>query len=271
MSTSFVLETWSPGVPVTLPDGLTKEQLLEFPAFDQWQSTLQDSLAKQKFHDHAFFAAPYTLRSVDVKSLFRNPKGELLFVTLEAVVRNSKNETLPGFVFLRGGAVAVLMILRPTDVRDERWVIMTEQPRIPSGSLQFMEIPAGMMDKSKNFKSKATEELWQEVGIRVKGEDLKDMTQLALCESPRESLQNAMYPSPGGCDEAIKILLWEKEMDRQQIEYLKDRLTGDRAEQEHITVRLLDYERLLDVGARDAKTMAAWSLYEYLKRTGEIV
>lgn len=32
----------------------------------------------------------------------------------------------------------------------------------------------------------------------------------------------------------------------------------------------MSYERLLEVGARDGKTLAAWSLYEYLKRTGEL-
>lgn len=55
-------------------------------------------------------------------------------------------------------------------------------------------------------------------------------------------------------------------MVRLQIENLKGKLTGERTEQEKITVRLLDYERLLEVGGRDAKTLAAWSLYEYLKR-----
>jgi ADP-sugar diphosphatase len=35
---------------------------------------------------------------------------------------------------------------------------------------------------------------------------------------------------------------------------------------EKITVRILDYEQLWKVGARDAKTLAAWGLYEALKR-----
>lgn len=155
------------------------------------------------------------------------------------------------------------------DAPNERWVIMTEQPRIPSGSLQFMEIPAGMMDKAKNFAGQAAKEIKEEVGIEVKESELTDMTELALRgHKAKEKLQSAMYPSPGGCDEAIKIYLWEKEMERQRIENLKGKLTGDRAERENITVRLWEYERLLEVGARDAKTLAAWSLYEYLKREG---
>jgi len=65
---------------------------------------------------------------------------------LEVVVENKKKEPLTNVVFLRGGAVAVLIILRPSDSPDERYVVMTEQPRIPAGSLNFMEIPAGMLD-----------------------------------------------------------------------------------------------------------------------------
>ena len=73
-------------------------------------------------------------------------------------------------------------------------------------------------------------------------------------------------PSPGGSDEFIAIFLWEKVMGRQEIEDLKDKLTGLRQRGEQIKVRLLDYEDLWKFGARDAKTLAAWSLYEALKR-----
>jgi 8-oxo-dGTP pyrophosphatase MutT (NUDIX family) len=269
---TFTLENWSPKVPVQLIKGLTKERLLAFPAFQRWEETLKSSLEQQKFTAHPFHKDPYQLRSIEIKSIYQKPDGRILFLTLEADVRNKSKQTLPGFAFLRGGAVAVLMILRPNDLRDERWVIMTEQPRIPSGSLRFMEIPAGMMDDSKNFSGQAAKEVEEEVGLVVNEADLIDMTELALRgqKVKKENLQSAMYPSPGGCDEAIKIYLWEKVMDRQRIENLKDRLTGVRAERENITVRLWEYERILEVGARDAKTLAAWSLYEYLKRTGAL-
>jgi ADP-sugar diphosphatase len=270
---TFTLENWSPEVRVQLAEGLTEERLLKFPAFQQWQKTLKSSIAQQKFTSHPFHSDPYQLLSVEIKSFYQTPAphNNLLFVTLEANVRNKEQKSLPGFVFLRGGAVAVLMILRPADVRDERWVIMTEQPRIPSGSLQFMEIPAGMMNDSKNFSGVAAREIEEEVGLVVNESDLIDMTELvSRSHKAKDNIQSAMYPSPGGCDEAIKIYLWEKEMDRQRIENLKGRLTGVRAEQENITVRLWEYERILEVGARDAKTLAAWSLYEYLKRTGAL-
>jgi ADP-sugar diphosphatase len=106
----------------------------------------------------------------------------------------------------------VLMILRPHGTKDERYVVMTEQPRIPAGSLQFLEIPAGMLDGKTHFSGKAAEEIAEETGMRIPKEELIDMTELALRESAvrDKSLKNAMYPSPGGSDEFIPILLWEK-------------------------------------------------------------
>lgn len=272
MSKTFTLDDWSPPVPVQLIDGLTKEQLLGFRAFRDWLSTLKSSLSQQKFSDHPFHDGSYYLRHIKIQAFDRfGDPGRILFMKMFATVTNDANEWLPGVVFLRGGSVAVLMILRPSDTRDERLVIMTEQPRIAAGSLQFMEIPAGMLDDEDNFAGVAAREIKEEVGIELKGSDLVDMTKLAVKDyKTPENLRSAMYPSPGGCDEFISIFLWEREMDRLQIENLKDRLTGERTKQEKIIVRLLDYKRLLEVGARDGKTLAAWSLYEYLKRTGEI-
>jgi ADP-sugar diphosphatase len=256
---------------------ISKDELLKFPAFQKWLNTLKSSLDQQKFSDHSFHKSPYELQKITIQSVDwfgpkNKPRSKLGFVKLKADIENGEGETLPGIVFLRGGSVAVLMIVRPSDSRDERWVIMTEQPRIPAGSLLFMEIPAGMIDdKSRTFAGEAAREIKEEVGLTIKADELIDMTQLAVQgHKAQESLANAMYPSPGGCDEYIAIFLWEKEMDRLQIENLKGKLTGERTEQEKITVRLLDYERLLEVGGRDAKTLAAWSLYEYLKRIREI-
>jgi ADP-sugar diphosphatase len=89
---------------------------------------------------------------------------------------------------------------------------MTEQPRIPAGSLSFLEIPAGMRDGDMNFKGAAAKEIREETGLVMKSSELINLTELALQESKvkEKNLQNAMYPSPGGSDEFIAIFLWEK-------------------------------------------------------------
>jgi len=263
-------------VRVTYPEGLTQELIENFPAFKDWTKTFKSSLKRQNQTGHPLNQESYTLRSIDIQAFFlvgKEEKQRPLFLYMLTHVRSKDDKaSLPGVVFLRGGSVAVLMILRPLDSFDERHVVMTQQPRVPAGSLEFMEIPAGMLDpEDGKLKMAAARELEEEIGIVLDANDLTNMTEIATWRhDTEEELQHAMYPSAGGCDEHISIFLWERPMERTEIDAMRGRLTGNRAEQEKITVKLLPYESLLDVGARDGKTLAAWALYEYLKRTRQI-
>lgn len=79
----------------------------------------------------------------------------------------------------------MLMVLRPKDTSDERWVIMTEQARIPAGNLSFLEIPARMIDDlTQDFRGAAANEIEEETGLKINGEHLMNMTKLALQGSP---------------------------------------------------------------------------------------
>lgn len=68
MST-FTLPDSNPECPVRLTPELSKNQLLSFPAFKTWISTLQHSLSIQENKSHVFHAAPYKLRNIDVQSV----------------------------------------------------------------------------------------------------------------------------------------------------------------------------------------------------------
>lgn len=266
--TSFCLPNVSPTVEVKLVPDITKDQLLAYKPFNEWLETLQSSLALQKSEGHPFNDDPYALQKIEIQAVDWFGK-RIGFIKFKAVVQNGKKEWLPGGVFMRGGSVAMLMILRPKDARDERWVIMTEQARIPAGSLLFREIPAGMIDDAGNIVSAAMKEIREETGLIIPADELIDMTKLALQSvQTSENLQAAIYPTPGGSDEFIPIFLWEKEMERHEIEEMKDKLTGERAKGEKIKVKLCNYEDLWKEGARDAKTLAAWALFEGLKREG---
>ncbi|KIW11885.1 hypothetical protein PV08_09158 [Exophiala spinifera] len=257
------------------PDGVSEDQIRDFPAFNIWCGTLRRSLYEQStIEDHPFYDSPFKLKSITIQSvdIFRN--GQIGFLKLNAEIKNERGQELPGICFLRGGSVGILMILTPRDAIDEKWVIMTSQPRVPAGTLTFVEIPAGMLDYHRGtFAGKAALEIEEETGLSIPTGELRDLTQLALEGSEIEEhkqLKPAMYPSPGGCDEYIALMLWEKEMDRQEIEDLKGRLTGLRTQGELITLKLLPYAELWREGARDAKTLAAWALYEGLKRAGKL-
>jgi len=94
---------------------------------------------------------------------------------------------VPGIVFMRGGAVAVLVVLT---CEGERWAVCVRQPRIPCGQASFLEIPAGMLDGSGHFSGVAAKELAEETGIVITDEQLIDMTELAY--GPTSSVSAAI-------------------------------------------------------------------------------
>lgn len=271
MSTFNLPAPWE-NVSVKLPKNLSSEELMNFPPFKDWLSAMHQSLqlqtedATHAFHDPA---TKFNLTSITVQSVDRFGDN-IGFVKMATTVQNEKNEALPGVVFMRGGSVAVLMIIRPLDNEDERLVIMTQQPRVPVGSLSFFEIPAGMIDRAGTFSGAAAKEIREETGLSISQDELIDMTEKALADAqaPESFLKKAMYPSPGGSDEYIALFLWEKPMHRMDINELRNRLAG--VDNEKIRVKLVKYEELWKEGARDAKTLAALALYEGLSREGTL-
>lgn len=110
MSTFTFSSSSSGEVPVNLTSDLTKAQLLSFPAYKTWMSTLEHSLSlQQKDKNHTFHTSPYKLRKIDVQSVDFFGGEKLGFVKLKAEVSNDDGETLPGSVFLRGGSVGMMV------------------------------------------------------------------------------------------------------------------------------------------------------------------
>ncbi|RAL02090.1 putative NUDIX family hydrolase [Aspergillus ibericus CBS 121593] len=268
----------SPPLHVSCAAELSREDLLRFPAFRVWLTTLQRSLSRQQHPSHEFSKDPYVLHKIDIQAVDYFGGGRLGFLKLKADVSNGNGETLPGSVFLRGGSVGILLILQPDDVphsvEEEKRAVLTIQPRIPSGSLAFPEIPAGMLDDSGSFAGGAAKEIQEETGLTIPQEELIDMTSLALQSvaepNDGETLQKAMYPSAGGSDEFIPLFLCQKRMPREEIDSLQGRLTGLRLHGEKITLKVVPLKALWKEGVRDGKTLAAWALYRGLKEEGKL-
>ena len=72
---------------------------------------------------------------------------------------------VPGIVFMRGGAVAILVVL--FDETGTRRVLICKQPRVPCGQSAFPEIPAGMLDGEGKFSGVAAKELQEETGLVI--------------------------------------------------------------------------------------------------------
>lgn len=106
---SFTIPNSNPAVSVRLSPDLSQSQLLSFPAFKIWLSTLQHSLSRQQDPSHEFHSTPYVLRAIDVQSVDFFGGSRLGFVKLKADVSADNGEKLPGSVFLRGGSVGMLV------------------------------------------------------------------------------------------------------------------------------------------------------------------
>lgn len=110
---SFTLPGSSPDCTVNLTKDLSKEQLLSFPAFNNWIETLQSSFAQQEANkDHTFHDAPYKLRNIQIQNVDFFGGGRIGFIKLKADISNDDGEKLPGSVFLRGGSVAMMVRIR---------------------------------------------------------------------------------------------------------------------------------------------------------------
>ncbi|KAF2875070.1 ADP-sugar diphosphatase [Massariosphaeria phaeospora] len=266
---------FDPPCTITLPPKLELNTLFAFKAFKDWLATLQHNFSLQGKEDHPFHKNPYKLKEIDVQAVtwFGTRVG---FLKIQATIETDDDseghrQWLPGAVFLRGGSVGMLLIVQGPNDEDEKQVILTIQPRIAAGSLAFTEIPAGMLDNG-NITGKAVEEIRQETSLEVVATELTNMSDLAAEQAtrPDEKLQSSMYPSPGGCDEFMPIMLCQKRLSEKMMADLSGKLTGLRDEGENITCRLVKLRDLWKEGCRDGKTLVAVALYEKLKEEGSL-
>lgn len=284
MSTTF--KHPDSGVPITLPSSasasssLTQCELLAFPAFKIWHAALARSLAQQHSDPaHPFHAQPYSLQQITITSVDKFGGGARLgFVKIHADVRNAADETLPGIAVLRGGSVGMLIVLRvasdaAADGDADEYALLTVQPRVPAGSMAFVELPAGMVDDAGSFAGAAAKEIEEECGFHVRQEDMVDMTELLWESSAQETgedLQKAVYTSPGGQDEFVPLMLVRKTVDHEELESFKGKLTGERESGEKISLKVVRLRDVWREAGRDAKALSAVAIYEGLKREGKL-
>jgi 8-oxo-dGTP pyrophosphatase MutT (NUDIX family) len=170
-----------------------------------------------------------------------------------------KDNIQKGIVFMRGDAVAILVMLHEVDKKkkvDQLYVILTCQNRIPAGDENFKEIVAGMVDaNTNNLAGVAAKEVEEETGLKI---NMKDTIDLGVME-----------PSMGGCDERIHLYAYVHEVTSKQIKEFEGKMTGNIEEGESITLKIVKYEDVLAY-TNDAKAMCALYQYEqYLNSESE--
>lgn len=170
--------------------------------------------------------------------------------------RVTESHRLPGICLLRGDAVTLLVALFCDEDRSCH-SLLVDQPRIPLGQVSCWELPAGMME-GENVVGTAAMELQEECGIDLTeaSHDLVDLTSMA-CQSAVELgrlPEAAIAPSPGGCDESVRFLYLERRVTREELESMRNRLTGLREHGEVITLRVVPMGDIWKVSG-DAKAM----------------
>ncbi|KAJ4298273.1 hypothetical protein N0V90_006173 [Kalmusia sp. IMI 367209] len=282
---------------ILLPWNLDAEDLMSFMPFVKWSEKLSHNLGLQENKAHAFHSRPYKLWGIEVQAADwfgdidprTGKSGKLGFVKMQVKIETEmdsqgRSEMTPGAVFLRGQAVGVLIILQPDDVttEEEKYVVLAIQPRVAAASLAFAEIPAGMTDGEENIVGKVVNEIREETSLIVKSSELFNLSEGIASQSQitpwtvegkdapsgGEKLYNAMYPSVGGCDEALPLFLCQKKVPRDKMEKLQNLATGLHDEGENITLKLVPLNELPIHGGRDGKALAAYGLYQYHKSIG---
>ncbi|KAH6572127.1 hypothetical protein BSLG_006285 [Batrachochytrium salamandrivorans] len=270
-------------VPLTAKyDSLWAELPLvqKFLPFQQWAQRLSNQL------DTTVTGSQLEVHGVQVTDIDYFGPGCIGFVKFKADIkwiddvdggsnRAGTGPSVPGIVFCRGGAVAVLLIVRPLGhsrgsaveegllPTQDQWVVLTMQPRVPIGALEEMALPAGMLDGDSNFSGVAAKELQEECGIQLAASDLIDLTDYRLQDEDHgiDASTLGLHPSAGGCDEFIRLFLCEKELPLEQIQALQGREGGLRSKGERIQVRLVPLQDLWR-STRDMKALAALALYQ---------
>ena len=182
------------------------------------------------------------------------------FTNRDALIHLKKNPRLPGSVFMRSAAVAVLPVIT---VENEliKYTLVTVQARVPAGITRFTEIPAGMMDEKKNFGGNIAKEMKDQTGIVVPEKDMFCLTDWAYAGTGHKG----MYPSVGGCNEYLKLYAWETSMGADEFKDLlsktNDRTFGEESEGELIRIRVIPLDSLAKE-APDAKSLSALALYD---------
>lgn len=259
-------------VPVTAAEALhavPASHILAFKPLVEWANMVDSDMLIRSCH----------VTDVD----YFGKRIGFLKMKVDASLKSSPEVHLPGVVFLRGGAVSVLLILCAPDGTE--WVVCCRQPRVPIGRSHFLEIPAGMLDDAGHFAGVAAKELHEETGIVLGDGDLTDLTQLTLQEgrlagagagddggdggrgNDVSAPLQGLYPSVGACDEFLRLYYARRYVSEAYLHSLRGRLAGNAEENERIVLELVQYNKLWAV-CPDAKTLASMLLREKLLAAG---
>lgn len=223
------------GVTVQAPHYLDVNEAANSKVFMDWLNAMD----RQRF----------IIKSVTIQSVDKFG-ARVAFLKFKADVVDGQDKFVPGIVFARGGSVAVLVVLV---CEGRAHAVVTVQPRVATGSFDFVELCAGMLDGSGNFAGVAAKELKEELGIEISEDELTDLSTLS-------GHPGGVFLSPGACEETIRFFAFCQSVTREELEAMEGRCTGVLEEGEQITLKIVPLDSLVTIA--DAKTIVAHSLFQ---------
>ncbi|EWS72660.1 NUDIX hydrolase (macronuclear) [Tetrahymena thermophila SB210] len=198
----------------------------------------------KKFKDwiDEFDTTGLTVKSIKIDYVFMFGPNVGFVILYTDCITQSHNIKLPGFIFMRGKAVCMLVIV------NQKYMLLCKQYRVPVGKW-LIEAPAGMIDESGHFSGVAAKELKEETGIDI---DIKDLVDLG-----------GFYPSPGGCDEELLMFAVEKDLSEEKLKEITSKIHGEHDEQ--ITIEIQEYNMKNVIQTKDAKLMCLALAYNNFK------
>lgn len=220
------------------------------------QETLEVILKEPKVVDYFARIDPIIVPTkVNILSHKMLSKGVgFVWMDIESTHKYS-GKKLAGGVFLRGGSVACLILIKNKETSRLHYIKLV-QTRVPCGK-EIEEICAGMLDRDIGMMSGAmVKEIEEETGIKVHSTGTKSdvpTTQYNYLEELGDFI-----PSGGGCDEIITTFWYMTEMSTSEIDSMQGRLInhGDKTT-EYIKVVIEDFNALNVAKTRDAKAMCS--------------
>ncbi len=218
-----------------------------------------DSAMKSKIFQNwvASLHPDFNVEDIEFQSVdFSMDGSRVLFIKLRATVLDENGGELPGIVLLRGGSVAILVVLVCEGVE---YTVLVRQPRLPNGNYPFSEIPAGMLDDSNNFVGVAIKELVEETEIELNQDNIVDLNDLVYGNSAK-----GVFSSVGITDEFIRYFVFRQTVSREYLDSLRNKLTGSKTENEKIVLEVILLKNLV-AESPDSKSLCAFALYQRVK------
>jgi len=223
-------------IPVTAEAGINVAVVTATNQFQNWLASIDDT--------------KFTVNSIHLQSVDMFGPTKVGFIKLKCDATDTKGNRVPGIVFMRGGSVAMLVVI------NKKYVVMTVQPRIPTGNFEFTETPAGMLDGSGNFAGVAAKEIEEELDLKIEASALVDLNAVA-------GITGGIFLSPGAVDETMHFYCTELTVSDDEMEAMNGKATGLIEEGEQISLKIILLEDLWKIA--DAKTIVAYTLYKKLQ------